>query len=132
MVPSLIPTSAQTVPSEYWASSIAPDDEAYSISFDRAENCTGIEECSFAVASGKVRTANVPTLESMLERASTTGAERISLENGIDAVYVPAREGIYMPSYIYWNVDDYRYSVGIYMGRKDEVLEMANSTVQVN
>lgn len=132
VVPLVVPLRSQAAPSEYWAFSIAPTNEAYSISFDRAADCTGVEECSFAIASGKVRSSKDPTLESFLERPSITKAEAISLASGVDAVYVPAREDIYMPAYIYWDIGEYRYSVGIYMGRKDEVLEMANSSSQAD
>lgn len=132
IVPSIIPLTSQAAPIEYWAFSIAPASDAYSISFDRAADCTEVEECSFAIASGKVRSSRDPTLESLLERASITKAEAVSLANGVDAVYVPAREDIYMPSFIYWDIDEYRYSVGIYMGRKNEVLEMADSSIRAD
>ena len=131
MVPSVVPLGSQAAPTEYWAvGGISPSNDKYVINFNRAEDCTGAEECSFALASGEIRSDTDPALEYLFGQPSRTGAEEISLANGIDAVYIPARDGLYMPSYVYWDISEYRYSVGIYMGEKDEVMEMANSSIE--
>lgn len=128
-VPSIIPLNSQAAPGEYWAFSIAPQSDRYSISFDRAEDCTNIEECSFAIASGKVRSNSDQTLDSFIARADVNDSEAVTLSDGTPAVYVPFREGLYAPSYIYWDADKYRYTVGIYMASKSDVIEMANSSI---
>lgn len=131
-VPSMIPLNSQAAPSEYWAFSIAPSSDRYSISFDRAVDCTNVNECSFAVASGKVRTDTDQSLASLLARTDVNGAEDITLENGTSAVYVPFREGMYAPAYVYWDVGEYRYAIGLYMASKSDVIAMANSVTAVD
>lgn len=130
-VPSFIPLNSLAAPSEYWAFSIAPQPDRYSISFDRAEDCTNIAECSFAVSSGKVRDNSDQTLEALVSRADVNSAEAVTLSDGTPAVYVPFREGLYAPSYVYWDAGKYRYTVGIYMASKSDVLEMANSSILI-
>ena len=126
-VPSFIPLNSQAAPSEYWAFSIAPNSDKYSISFDRAADCTNVDECSFAIASGKVRTDTDQSLDSLVARASVNDAESITLNNGTVAIYVPFREGMYVPAYVYWDAGEYRYTIGLYMASKSDVITMANS-----
>ena len=131
-VPSIIPLNSPAAPSEYWAFSIAPSSDKYSISFDRAADCTNVNECSFAVASGKVRTDTDQSLASLLARADVNGAEAVTLENGTAAVYVPFREGMYAPAYVHWDVGEYRCTIGLYMASKSDVIAMANSVTAVD
>ncbi|MEL6553689.1 MAG: hypothetical protein AAFQ63_09565 [Cyanobacteria bacterium J06621_11] len=131
-VPSIIPLNSSAAPSEYWAFSIAPSSDRYSISFDRAADCTNVNECSFAIASGNVRTDTDQSLASLLDRADVNGAEAITLDNGAAAVYVPFREGMYAPAYVYWDIGEYRYTIGLYMASKSDVIAMANSVIAVD
>ena len=123
-VPSLIPLTSPAAPAEYWASSIAPSPERYIISFDRAEDCTNIEECSFAMAKGEL---NAEGSLSFQELSAQTRNEVISLSDGTPAVFSPSREGIYTPTSVFVQVDDYLYTFSIYMAEKGDVLKMANS-----
>lgn len=126
-VPSLIPLTSLAAPSEYWASSIAPSPGRYIISFDRAEDCTNVEECSFAMARGEL---NAESLLSFQELSAQTRNEAISLSDGTPAVFSPSREGIYTPTAVFVQIDDYLYTFSIYMAEKDDVLKMANSALQ--
>lgn len=126
-VPSLIPLTSPASPAEYWASSISPSSGRYIISYDRAEDCTNVEECSFAVARGEL---NAESPLSFQELSAQDRNENISLSDGTPAVFSPFREGLYTPASIFVKVDDYLYTFSIYMAEKDDVLEMANSALQ--
>ena len=125
-VPSLIPLTSPAAPSEYWASSIAPSPERYIISFDRAEDCTNVEECSFAIAKGELNTESSLSFQ---ELSAQVRNEAISLGNGTPAVFSPYREGLYTPTSIFVQIDDYLYTFSIYMAEKEDVLEMVNSAL---
>ncbi|KPQ32868.1 MAG: hypothetical protein HLUCCA11_20380 [Phormidesmis priestleyi Ana] len=123
-VPSVIPLTSPAVPAEYWASSIAPRADRYIISFDRAENCENVEECSFAVVEGALA-ANSPT--SFQQLSAQPRNENIVLSDGTPAVFSPAIEGLYTPASVFIQVGNYLYSFSIYMADKTDVLEMVNS-----
>ncbi|NJM97954.1 MAG: hypothetical protein HC800_13080 [Phormidesmis sp. RL_2_1] len=126
-VPSLIPLTSPAAPTEYWASSIAPSSGRYIISFDRAEDCTNVEECSFALVRGEL---NADSSLSFQELSAQTRNETIFLSDGTPAVFSPSREGIYTPTSVFVQVADYLYTFSIYMADKDDVLKMANSALQ--
>ncbi len=126
-VPSLIPLTSPAAPAEYWASSIAPSPERYIISFDRAEDCTNVEECSFAMVRGEL---NAESSLSFQELSAQARNEAISLSDDTPAVFSPSREGIYTPASVFVQVDDALYTFSIYMAEKDDVLKMANSALQ--
>ena len=123
-VPSIIPLKSPAAPAEYWASSIAPRSNRYIISFDRAEDCTGITECSFAVVEGAL---NVDSPTSFQQLSAQPRNENIALSDGTPAVFSRSREGLYTPASVFVQVDDYLYRFSIYMADKADVLEMANS-----
>lgn len=123
-VPSIIPLSSPAAPAEYWASSIAPRSDRYIISFDRAEDCTGVTECSFAVVEGAL---NADSQTSFQQLSAQPRHENIVLSNGTPAVFSPHREGLYTPASVFVQVGDYLYTFSIYMADKADVLEMADS-----
>jgi hypothetical protein len=123
-VPSIIPLTSPAAPAEYWASSIAPNSDRYIISFDRAEDCTNVEECSFAVVEGALDADSPLTFQQL---AAQPRNENIVLRDGTSAVFSPAREGLYTPASVFVRIDDYLYTFSIYMADKADVLEMANS-----
>jgi hypothetical protein len=127
-VPSLVPLISPAAPAEYWASSIAPSSSRYIISFDRAADCTDVEECSFALVRGELNSESSLNFQ---ELSAQTRNEIISLSDGTPAVFSPSREGIYTPASVFVQVADYLYTFSIYMADKDDVLQMANSALQI-
>lgn len=123
-VPSMIPLTSPAAPAEYWASSIATRSDRYIISFDRAADCTGVTECSFAVVEG-APTADSPT--SFQQLSAQPRNEAVVLSDGTPAVFSPHREGLYTPASVFVQIGDYIYTFSIYMTDKADVLEMANS-----
>ena len=126
-VPSLIPLTSPAAPDEYWAYSIAPSSSRYIISFDRAEDCTNVEECSFAVAEGEF---NAESSLDFQQLSAQTRNESIVLSNGTPAVFSPSRKGLYTPASIFVQIDDYLYTFSIYMADKEDVVKMANSALE--
>ncbi len=126
LVPTVIPLTSPAAPAEYWAFSIAPESDGYSISFDRAEDCTGVEECSFAAARGELKSKSFASFQQLSAQARN---ENITLDDGTPAVFSPSREGLYTPASVFVQLGDYLYTFSIYMADKADVLEMANSAV---
>lgn len=123
-VPSVIPLTSPAAPAKYWASSIAPRANRYIISFDRAEDCTNVEECSFAAIEGGLN-AESPVSFQLLSAQSRN--ENIILSDGTPAVFSPSREGLYTPASVFVQVGNYLYTFSIYMADKADVLTMADS-----
>ena len=127
-VPTIIPLTSPAAPIEYWASSIAPKPDRYIISFDRAENCTNVEECSFAFTKGELNATSLVNFQQLSAQARN---ESITLSDGTPAVFSPAIEGLYTPASISVQRGDYLYTFSIYMADKSDVLEMANSAADI-
>lgn len=126
-VPSSIPLNSPAAPTNYWADSIS-EDHFYSISFDRAEDCTEIIECSFANVRGELASSSSTNYQ---ELASQSRNQLITLEDGTPALFSPYREGLYTPSSVYVQIDEYLYTFSIYMADQADVVAMANSALSV-
>ena len=126
-VPSIIPLNSPAAPSNYWASNISRDN-FYSISFNRAADCSGVEECSFASVSGEINAEASRNYQQQLIRPRV---EQITLNDGTPAIFSPHYEGIYGPSSVFVKTDGYLYTFNIYMADKTDVVAMANSALSV-
>ena len=126
-VPSIIPLNSPAAPSNYWASNISRDN-FYSISFNRAADCSGIEECSFASVSGEINAEASRNYQQQLIRPRV---EQITLDDETPAIFSPHYEGIYGPSSVYVQIDEYLYTFSIYMADQADVVAMANSALSV-
>lgn len=126
-VPSIIPLNSPAAPANYWAHSISRSN-FYSISFDRAEDCSGIEECSFASVTGEINAEASRNYQQQLIRPRV---EQITLNDGTPAIFSPHYEGIYGPSSVYVEIDGYLYTFSIYMAEQADVVAMANSALSV-
>ena len=126
-VPSTIPLNSSAAPANYWAYSISRDN-FYSISFDRSEDCSGVEECSFASISGEINAEASRNYQQQLIRPRI---EQITLNDGTPAIFSPYHKGIYGPSSVYVEIDGYLYTFSIYMADKADVVAMANSALTV-
>ena len=125
LVPSAIPLNSPAAPTQYWADSIAPKPDAYVISFDRASDCTGVMECSFASVRGELATQSFYNYQQLL---SQPGHEEILLSDGTRALFSPHQGmGTYTPSSVYVQKGEYLYTFRIYMADKADVVAMANS-----
>lgn len=102
--PSIIPLSSPAAPAEYWASSIAPRSDRYIISFDRAADCTGVTECSFAVVEGALNADSPTSFQQLSEQPRN---ENVVLSDGTPAVFSPHREGLYTPASVFVQIGDY-------------------------
>ena len=125
LVPSAIPLNSPAAPTDYWADSIAPKPDAYLISFDRASDCTGVMECSFASVAGELAADSLYDYQQLLSERRN---EEVVLEDGTRALFVPQRRPeLYTPASVYILKGEYLYTFSIYMADKADVVAMANS-----
>lgn len=132
-LPSMVPLNAPAASgvNTIWARVRATPDE-YMVSFDRAEDCTGVMECSFGSIQGTRLTGNEPPPEQIFEHAVDPNNQKgpVTLANGIDGYFVPYEEGLYLPSTVMWEQNGVRYQAVLYMAAKEDVVAMANSAIQ--
>lgn len=124
-VPSIIPLNSPAAPVNYWADGISRDN-FYSISFDRAADCRGIEECGFANVRGELASDSFIDYQDL---ANQPRNQLITLDDGTPALFSPYREGLYTPSSVYVQIDGYLYTFSIYMADQADVVAMANSAL---
>lgn len=132
-LPTVIPLNAPAASqvNTVWASVYVERDE-YTVSFDRAEDCTGVIECSF----GSIRGTRLEGDETPISRAFQSVPDYdgqkgpVTLANGIQGYYVPAEPYLYDPASVVWEEGGVRYEAVLFMGDKQDVVAMANSAIQ--
>jgi hypothetical protein len=132
--PSTIPLSSPAAPDSglVWARALKADADEYIVSFDRAQDCSGVTECSFGSIQGTRLSGNEVPLSEVFQYASDYGNQKgpVTLANNIQGYFAPAEPGLYDPATVVWDENGVRYRAVLYMASKDDVLAMANSAIQ--
>jgi len=90
--------------------------------------------------TGKKITSNTPTLEAIKRAWDTKGgwvkshhhSQAVVLMNGISAYYFPPVCGVNCQAAygrVVWEQNGYQYKIGVRMGRREHVVELANSAI---
>lgn len=123
-LPTEVPLNSPAAPEpgSVWAEAAIARPDQYEMLYNRAEDCTGVEACIFALARGY----RLSALEFVL---NLSGFEAIQLANDTQAYFKASRENTEDPAIVAFEENDIRYEFWIYMADKEDVVAMANSAI---
>jgi hypothetical protein len=133
-LPSTIPLNAPAALdiSEVWARVLRVVNNEYIVSFDRAEDCSDVIECSFGSIQGTRLSGDETPLSEVFRHAPDYDGQKgpVTLADDIQGYYAPAEPYLYDPATVIWEEGGIRYRAVLYMAAKEDVVAMANSAIQ--
>lgn len=140
------PTNPNPSVSPFFPHVTRANSSRYYISLDVAAECSSSGACDQGFISGKKITSDMPDISKQfadlvqLHRSdskklplirSPEKPTRVQLAGGITGYFFPFSCGANCSnSVVVWDQNGYRYRVGLEMGRKESVVNLANSAIQ--
>jgi len=142
-VPLRLPTKvfvSGDKPIQVYLDSVSPSTNGYDISIGYRKGCDFANSCrigsvearKLSIASPSLDKAHPPEpdVNGVIRHRSDEEAGSVSLATGIQGYFVPWVCGASCnDAQVYWDENGYRYAVGIKVGNKSNLVEMANSAI---
>lgn len=142
-VPLLLPTKVPITPFYPYVIPVTITPTQYLISLGTVPDCQAIAACEFGVIEGEKLTRETLTVQESYSYATntklTSGDRRSSEKPGIVSL-AKGTKGYFVPfvcfsrkcrdSKIMWEQGGYRYTIAIFKGKKQTLIDMANSAIE--
>lgn len=139
-LPTYIP-GENSLDKPFWANITQADSEHYLVTIGFTKDCEGGNYCRYGTVAGEKILPSTPTAQQSYEelisqpdykplKQSPEKAATVKLAKDIEGYFVPYLCGANCDdAKVFWDEDTYRYLVGVKMGSKDELIQMANSAI---